>query len=96
MTTKPVAPDDAMTVVKCVTACRNCRGSDCCNSETQTTVVARNSDTSDVEVLDESASVLPDFLLDDYLYYCAEEIVMWTHICIMYIISVILSYYFLM
>jgi len=65
MTTKPVAPDDAMTVVKCVTACRNCRGSDCCNSETQTTVVARYSDTSDVEALDESASVLPDFLLDD-------------------------------
>lgn len=94
-TTKPVAPDEVMTVVrcgcqncdtqrcscrsnglKCVTACRNCRGSDCCNSEAQTTVVAHNSDTSDVEALDESASVLPDFLLDDNLYYCDEEIVM--------------------
>ena len=91
-TTKPVALDDVMTVVrcgcqncdtqrcscrsnglKCVAACRNCRGLDCCNA--QTTVVDHNSDTSDVESLDESASDLPDFLLGDNLYYCDEEIV---------------------
>jgi hypothetical protein len=63
--------------LKCVSACTNCHGTDCCNASTALTDSENDDTDTDNELSDVSDDAdgedMPDFLWDDELYFQFEE-----------------------